>query len=168
MACGFSLKSLRDIIRTYSQVHRRDKASQHSSITGPIGLNGSLLVYKLSGCRFELRCSLLNGRICACFEKGVPWDSGNYRMWIHYEKRLWHNMDIQSNVQYRFVLTTNFNQLAILVKWLSGTLRNKWLWVPVRLQSLKRQILRHFWARSSLTFRKLYCVDSLWTAYVTL
>ena len=41
------------------------------------------------------------------------------------------------------------------------------MWVWVLLQSLKLQILRLFWVRSSLTFRKRYIVDSLWNAYVT-
>ena len=30
--CGFTLKRVRDMIRTYSQMHRTDKYSQHSSI----------------------------------------------------------------------------------------------------------------------------------------
>ena len=39
-----------------------------------------------------------------------------------------------------------------MVEWCS---RTKWLWVPVQLQSLKLQISRLLWARSSLTFRKI-------------
>ena len=38
--CGFTLKSVRDMIRTYSQMHRTDKYSQHSSIIWPVWLNG--------------------------------------------------------------------------------------------------------------------------------
>ena len=30
--CGFTLKHVRDMIRTYSQMHRTDKDSQQSSI----------------------------------------------------------------------------------------------------------------------------------------
>ena len=45
-----------------------------------------VLVYKLSGCGFGFR---------ACFEQGVPWHSGNYRMWIHFETRRWHEKNIQ-------------------------------------------------------------------------
>ena len=52
-------------------------------------------------------------------------------------------------------------------KWLSVRLWTKWLWVRVPLQSLKLQISRLFWARSSLTFRQLWSVDSLWNAYMT-
>ena len=38
--CGFTLKRIRDMIRTYSQMHRTDKYSQHSSIIWPVWLNG--------------------------------------------------------------------------------------------------------------------------------
>ena len=37
----------------------------------------------------------------ACFEQGVPWHSGNYRVWIHSETRTWHDKNIQSNAPYR-------------------------------------------------------------------
>ena len=38
--CGFTLKRVRDMIRTHSQMHRTDKYSQHSSIIWPAWLNG--------------------------------------------------------------------------------------------------------------------------------
>ena len=38
--CQFTLKRVGDMIRTYSQKHRSDKYSQHSSIIWPIWLNG--------------------------------------------------------------------------------------------------------------------------------
>ena len=38
--CGFTLKRVRDMIITYSQMHRTDKFSQHSSIIWPAWLNG--------------------------------------------------------------------------------------------------------------------------------
>ena len=34
-------------------------------------------------------------RYRACFEQGVPWRSGNYRMWIRSETRTWHDKNIQ-------------------------------------------------------------------------
>ena len=37
---GFTLKRVRDMIKTYSQMHRTDKYSQHSSIIWPAWLNG--------------------------------------------------------------------------------------------------------------------------------
>ena len=89
------------LIRTYSQMHHTDKYSQHSSITWSVWLNGWVFVYELSGCGFESSCSHLNFRFCACFEQGVPWHSGNCRVWIHSETRTWHDKNIQSNVPYR-------------------------------------------------------------------
>ena len=46
-----------------------------------------MFVYKLSDWGFEFRYSHLNFRYHACFEQGVPWHSGNYRVWIHCETR---------------------------------------------------------------------------------
>ena len=56
MECGFTLKRVRDMTRTYSQMHRTDKYSQHSPIIWPVWLNGWVFVYELSGCGFESRC----------------------------------------------------------------------------------------------------------------
>ena len=85
--CGFALKRERGMIRTYSQMHRTDKYSQHSSIIWPVWLSAWVLVHELSGCRFESRCSQLNFRYRACFEQEIPWHSGNYWVWIHSETR---------------------------------------------------------------------------------
>ena len=38
--CGFTLKRVRDMTRTYSQMHRTDKYSEHSSIVWPVWPNG--------------------------------------------------------------------------------------------------------------------------------
>ena len=56
-------------------------------------------VYELSGSGFESSCSHLNFMVHACFEQGVPWHSGNYRVWIHSETRKWHDKNIQSNAR---------------------------------------------------------------------
>ena len=69
---GFTLRSVRDIIRTYTQVHRTDKYSRHSSIIWPLSLNSFVFLYEVIGFGFESSCSVLNIRFCACFEKGVP------------------------------------------------------------------------------------------------
>ena len=45
-------------------------------------------------------------------------------------------------------------QFGCLAKWLRGRLRTKWLLVRIMLLSLKLQIWRLLWARSSLTFRQ--------------
>ena len=54
--CRFTLKWVRDMIITYSQMHRTDKYSQHSSIIWPFWLNGWVFIYELSGCGYEFRC----------------------------------------------------------------------------------------------------------------
>ena len=41
--------------------------------------------------------SLLSISFHACFVQGVPWHSGNYRVWIHSQMHMWHDKKIQSN-----------------------------------------------------------------------
>ena len=153
--CGFTLKLVRDMIKTHSQMHRTDKYSQHSSIIWPVWPNGWVFVYEVSDCGFESRCSHLIFWYGTWFEQAVPWHSGNCRVWIHSQTRTWHDKNTQSNAPYREVLTAQLNHLANLPKWLSVRLRTKWLWVRVPLQSLNLQIWRLLRARSSLTFRQL-------------
>ena len=95
--CGFSLKYVRDMIRTYNQIHYTDKYSQHSPI---IWLNGWVFIYELSGSGIESSCSHLNFGFRACFEQGLTWHSGNYNMWIHWI-HTWHGKNIQSNAPQR-------------------------------------------------------------------
>ena len=68
-------------------------------------LNGWVFVYELSGCGFESSRCHLNFRFYACFEQGVPWHSGNHRVWVHSETRTWHDQ----NIQYRSVFRTQSN-----------------------------------------------------------
>ena len=51
-----------DMTRTYSQMHRTDKYSEHSSVISknnirPVWPNGWVFVYKLSSSGFESSCS---------------------------------------------------------------------------------------------------------------
>ena len=69
--CGFNLKSIRDMIRTYSQLHCTDKYSEHSLIICSFWPNGRVFVYELSGSGFESSCSDFSFRLHACFEQGV-------------------------------------------------------------------------------------------------
>ena len=78
---------------------QRDSNPQSLSTT--IWLNGWVFVYGLSDCGFESCCSHLIFRNGACFEKLVPWHSGNCRVWIHSQTRTWHDNNIQSNAPYR-------------------------------------------------------------------
>ena len=55
--CGFTLKCVRDITRTYSQMHRTNKYSQDSSIIWSVWPNGWVFVSELSSCGFECSCT---------------------------------------------------------------------------------------------------------------
>ena len=44
--------------------------------------------------RFKSCCSHLNFRSRTCFKQGVPWHSGNYKVWIHSETPMWHDKNI--------------------------------------------------------------------------
>ena len=58
------------MIRTYSQMHRTDKYSQHSSIIWPVWPNGWVFLYKQSGFGFESSCShLVYLRLALKFEE---------------------------------------------------------------------------------------------------
>ena len=61
--CGFTLKRVRDMSRTYSQMHRTDKYSEHSLIIWPVWPNGLVFVYELSGSGFESSCSHLRKKL---------------------------------------------------------------------------------------------------------
>ena len=76
-------------------MHHTHKYSQHSPIIWPVWLNGWVFVYEWSGCGFESNCSHLNFRHRTCFEQGVPWHSGSYRIWIHSEMRTWLDKNIK-------------------------------------------------------------------------
>ena len=54
--CGFTLKRVGDMTRTFSQMHRTDKYSQHSKLIWLVWLNGWVFVYELSGWRFVSSC----------------------------------------------------------------------------------------------------------------
>ena len=70
--CGLTLKRVRDMTRTYSQMHCTDKYSEHSSFIWSVWLNGYVFVYELSGSEFKSSLSYLNFRFLACVEQGVP------------------------------------------------------------------------------------------------
>ena len=55
--CEFILKCVSDMITRYSQMHRADNYSPHSSIFWSVWPNGLVFVYQLSGCGFEFPCS---------------------------------------------------------------------------------------------------------------
>ena len=89
-----TLKRVRYMTGTYSQMHCTDKYSQHSSIIWSVWLNGWVFVYELSGCGFEFSCGNLNFKLHACFKEGVHWHSGNYRELIHSQTLTWYDENI--------------------------------------------------------------------------
>ena len=111
-------------------------AFQSQSTVRPAWLNGWEFIYELSGCGFESSFSHLNFRFCACFEQGVPWHSGKYKVCIHSETRVWHDKNIQSNVQCTDKYSQHSSIKASLANWLSVQLWTKWLWVWVQLHPL--------------------------------
>ena len=60
---------------------------------------------------FVSPCSYLNFRYRASFEQGVPWHSGNYRVWIHSKTRPWHDKNIQSK---RATVTTKCPTIVLV------------------------------------------------------
>ena len=91
MEWTFTLKRVRDMIITYSQMYHTDKYSHHSSIIWPAWLNGWMFIYELSECGFESSWCHWNFRYCACFKQGVPWHLSNYRVYIYSETSTWHD-----------------------------------------------------------------------------
>ena len=88
-----------------------------------------MFVYELSGFGFEPSCSHLNFRYGACFEQEFPWHSGNYRVWIHSEARMWHDKNIQSQV-FKFV-----------VEWIHGIRNNVEITLSPKVSLLLLQFL---------------------------
>ena len=164
--CGFTLNGVRDMAKTYSQMHRRGKYWEHSPIICSFWPNGWVFVYELSHYKSESSCSPLNFGFRACFMQRVPWHSDKYRVWIHFERHARHDKDIESNASYKQVLRTQLEDLILLAKWLSVCLQFKLFWVRIHFQSLKLQISGLLRARNSLTFRQLWSLYLLWNAYV--
>ena len=133
--CRFTLKRVR-ISRTYSHMHDRDEYSQQISIIWPVWLNGWVFVYELSDCGFKSLLHL-NFRYSSGWSKEFLDFQTNYRVYIHYKTRTWNDKNIQSNAQYRLVLTTRLNHLESLAKCLSVRLGTTWLWVRILLLSHK-------------------------------
>ena len=52
-----------------------------------------------------------------CFEQGVPWHSGNYKVWIHFKTLTWHGKNRES------ILTTFYKTCSVTLLH-----NNKFLW----------------------------------------
>ena len=78
-------------------------------------------IYELSGSGFKSSCSHLTFKFLACFEEGVPWHSGNYRVWIHSETGTWHdkNMQLIASTGQRFCPNRLTWNVRFLQRWTS-------------------------------------------------
>ena len=70
--CGLTLKLVRDMIKTYSQLHRKDKYSEHIPIIWSVWPNGWVSVYEQSCSGFESSCSHFTFTLHASFKQGFP------------------------------------------------------------------------------------------------
>ena len=84
-----------------------------------------------SGCGFESNCCHLHFRFRACFEQGVPWHSGNYRLWIYPKTGAWHddwNQEIQEikwqreqcsveSTPFTHVILLRSNRVPLILSW---------------------------------------------------
>ena len=108
----------------------------------PVWPKGWMFVYELGGSGFKSSSSHLNFRFRACFKQGVPWHSGNYRVWIQVillmisnREGRWHYLGVNKlstllrgitskhngdfyclNYFYSFGTETNFNHIKEYVK----------------------------------------------------
>ena len=103
--------------RTYTQIYRSGKYSEQSWIFWPVWSNGWVLVCELSDSRSGLKIF----RFPASFEERVPWDSANYRVWIHSETGTCNDENIQSNAPSWEILRTHLAYLVILAKTVANT-----------------------------------------------
>ena len=167
--------------RTYNQMYRRDKYSQHSSITWPVWQNGLVFVYRLSGSGCDSRCSHLKFRFRACFEQGVPWHSGNYGVWIHSETRAWHDKNIQSShivflikkrrsadAQYWIVTLSNWKKQPLEVFYKNAVLTNFEIFRRKTLKFLRTPTFEEHLRISELSLRSDRLELCFWIAFKTI
>ena len=80
-----------------------------------------LSVQELSRSGFESSYSRLTLRFRACFEQGVPWHSGNCRVWIDSETCTWHDKNIQLKIYAWFKLCVTYVLCCSFIKTCSLT-----------------------------------------------
>ena len=127
-----------------------------------------MFVYELSGCGFESSCSHLNFRFGTCLEQGVPWSSGNYRVWILSEKRTWHDKNIQS---IKCFISTSSGFL--IRNWYFGSLEplvHKSIW-PIRL-TLSWYFMKlinvfvFFWSKTYNYKHSVRMIWNIWSFFI--
>ena len=83
---------------TGSETRTRTRTRSETRIIRPVWPNDQVVECSFTnwvGSGFESSCSHWNVRYRPCFEQGVPWHLGNYRVWIHSETLTWHDKSIQ-------------------------------------------------------------------------
>ena len=123
----FTLKCVRDMARTFSQMHHTDNYSQHSSINWLSWPNGWVLVYELIDCGFESLSCHLNFRYRVYFENIQSNIEGGFTLKFVYEMTRtyiqMHETDKYS--QHSTIIRTCFEQGF---PWHSGKYRVDSLW----------------------------------------
>ena len=77
-------------------------------------------IYESNGFGFESSCSHLNFRFRACFEQGVPCNSGNYRARIHSENAYvtWQEHTVRKLLTKNVRDTVSWSWLFLLIEFL--------------------------------------------------
>ena len=91
------------------------------------------------------RLQSLNLRYRACFEQGVPWHSGIYRVWIHSETREWHDKNTQlidcvniwktseaANLVFQWIFVLN----SVKHNFFPVSIENLFTWIKAKVQSI--------------------------------
>ena len=120
-----------------SQMHRRDKYSQHSSIILPVWPNGWVFVYQLNSCGFGSRCTHLNFRYRACFEQGILDIQANIE--CGFNLCTWHDNKVQSIgfviVKQIFLLPKRKQSVIIIASQVAEELMN---YEPSKLENVSK------------------------------
>ena len=74
----------RAIINTLKTLHEKYKNNRKNHTKNSLSFIAAQSSEQLV---IQPSCNHLNFRFRACLEQGVPWHSGNYRVWIHSETR---------------------------------------------------------------------------------
>ena len=98
--CGFTMKCVRDVTRTYSQMHATDKYTEHTWTIWPVGPNGWVFIYALSDSGFQSSWNRVNFWFCASLEQEVPWHSGNCSVGSHWNAYMtWQEYTVNCTVE---------------------------------------------------------------------
>ena len=105
----FTLKRVRAIIITYSQMHRTDEYSQHSSIIWPGWLSDWVFVYELSGCGLESHCGHLNA-----FNVSADIADNFIKLSLVYWAETWHKKIFCNSLYFRLFACLHFFMLDMI------------------------------------------------------